>query len=114
MKVVFAFGAVLFVLAGISEGHAQAKCLVPPITEEGKCLQRAGAKCDPAKGWVGGNEAACTACRNAEARRKNCVRCTARAAQCGDDPTACNTGGRRDPWVRSNTTCGSWYRGCNE
>lgn len=62
MKVVLAFVAAWFVLAGISEAHAQAKCLVPPTTTEGKCLQRAGAQCDPAKGWVGGNEVARRAC----------------------------------------------------
>lgn len=47
MNVVLAIAAIVFLLpvAGISDAHLQAKCLVPPITDEGKCLQKAGAQC---------------------------------------------------------------------
>ena len=92
----------------LAPAHAQAKCLVPPQTEQGKCLQKAGATCNPAVGWVGGNETATRACK----AKVGCVRCTVRAAQCGESPTPCNSGGRRDPWVKAKTACGKWYQGC--
>jgi hypothetical protein len=116
MKLLVAVAGMLLLLAvgGVTDAGAQAKCLVPPVTEDGKCLQRAGARCDPAKGWVGGNEAARTACRNSEAQRKNCVRCTVLAKRCGDRWETCLEGGRRDPWVKGTSACGSWYGGCFE
>jgi hypothetical protein len=62
MRFSLAVAASCFLLAGVSEARAEAKCGVPPNTTVGKCLQRAGATCDPSRGWVGGSEAGRRAC----------------------------------------------------
>jgi hypothetical protein len=84
-RVLLAIAAALFVLAAISDAQAQAKCLVPPITDQGKCLQKAGAQCDPSKGWVGGDATARNACLKlsgtSSARRRSRKRRIACVAQ---------------------------------